>query len=713
MSTIYDVLLSGCVPTVLAGYLKALGTHRLVSEQADAGALSYWDGDGSFHLISALDAEALCSFFSERYAPTPIVTPWNGGSGFYPGDQQAGIRAIEDSQDARFASYRRAIAMCRQLLQGMGLGDKPESKEIKLKLLQQMRAWLPDEALAWFDAAVVITDRAMYPALLGTGGIDGRFDFANNLMQRLAELFLLPRRSRRGVAEASTADALRAALLGQRCPGVLRPKLAFGQFAPGLAGGTNMTAGIEDEGRANPWDFILTVEGTLVLAGAAVRRLDSGQYGNASFPFHVNASSVGYGSAAAADRRKASCELWLPLWSAPTPFGELLRFFGEGRLELGGRRATTGLDAARAVASLGLDRGVERFERLAILERRGQSNIAAWLGSFRVPRHQMGGIDLLKDLERDDLLVRLERAEEMGAAVGTAARGLLSAVFEACRRAGQEEEPPLTEVLMMVGRLSRARGRSPKAQDKLRPLGLLRSEWYARAFDRSPEFLVATAFVSMGGRPELGGWTERDPLENMVSIALRRLRLLGPGEGVATVLGGSGHGEPMDGLALSSLLGGALDRQRLTDLIFGLAQLEGLGLSQPLKLPGPEDLAGAGALFGLLRAATSPFFLRSADKVVSGKAITALLTRLLAGDVDGAIGIAEGRLRASGGRARIARVAELAKHELKPGDRLALGVALILPLRRPVENKFIENAVRMPDRSRSKEEEIHDQPEGA
>ena len=95
----HDLVLAGCIPQVLAGYLEALGVHRLVAEQLDPEALSYWDSDGRFHLVSSADRDALVAFFVERYEPTPIVTPWNGGSGFYPGDQRAGIDAIAGMDD--------------------------------------------------------------------------------------------------------------------------------------------------------------------------------------------------------------------------------------------------------------------------------------------------------------------------------------------------------------------------------------------------------------------------------------------------------------------------------------------------------------------------------------------------------------------------------------------------------------------------------------
>ena len=91
--TLHVHRLAGCAPAPLAHYLKALAVLRLVSEQADPSARGWWR-DEVFHLATALDEGALLSFFAARYAPTPILSPWNGGSGFHSGDNITGISAI-------------------------------------------------------------------------------------------------------------------------------------------------------------------------------------------------------------------------------------------------------------------------------------------------------------------------------------------------------------------------------------------------------------------------------------------------------------------------------------------------------------------------------------------------------------------------------------------------------------------------------------------
>ena len=83
--------LNGCTPTPLASYLKAIGVLRLISspanhvsgEAADAHARGWWQNE-CFHLRTTLSRDTLLHFFLHDYAPSPIIAPWNGGSGFYP-----------------------------------------------------------------------------------------------------------------------------------------------------------------------------------------------------------------------------------------------------------------------------------------------------------------------------------------------------------------------------------------------------------------------------------------------------------------------------------------------------------------------------------------------------------------------------------------------------------------------------------------------------
>ena len=115
---IYEIELKGCKAEPFISYLKSLGINRLLSQQlyekekAKNPNLpeikSYWK-DRKFHLKSPFSKERIIKFFLEEYEPTPIVSPWNGGSGFYEGDNTEGIDSILSSSHERFEVYRNVI----------------------------------------------------------------------------------------------------------------------------------------------------------------------------------------------------------------------------------------------------------------------------------------------------------------------------------------------------------------------------------------------------------------------------------------------------------------------------------------------------------------------------------------------------------------------------------------------------------------------------
>ncbi|HPB96684.1 MAG TPA: hypothetical protein PKW66_12280, partial [Polyangiaceae bacterium] len=113
--------LRGCTPEPLAFYLKALGALRLVSEQVDSQARGFWK-DECFHLVTRLDADGLMNFFLHDYQPSPIVAPWNKGSGFYQ-TKDPGIYPVETSSSERFAPLRDGIQAARRLIDEIAKAD--------------------------------------------------------------------------------------------------------------------------------------------------------------------------------------------------------------------------------------------------------------------------------------------------------------------------------------------------------------------------------------------------------------------------------------------------------------------------------------------------------------------------------------------------------------------------------------------------------------
>ncbi|MBS0261280.1 MAG: type I-U CRISPR-associated protein Csx17 [Planctomycetes bacterium] len=113
--------LKGCSPTPLANYLKALGILRLVGEQADSSARGWWDGE-QFCLLTNLTKSALEAFFLDCYEPTPLLSPWNKGCGFFKVNDP-GLAPLAGSRAPRFQRFRRGVAEARQLLDNVSHAD--------------------------------------------------------------------------------------------------------------------------------------------------------------------------------------------------------------------------------------------------------------------------------------------------------------------------------------------------------------------------------------------------------------------------------------------------------------------------------------------------------------------------------------------------------------------------------------------------------------
>ena len=143
------IKLTGCAPTPLAAYLKALGILRLVSEQADPTARGFWQNE-SFVLSTTLSEEELAEFFLCRYAPTPIVDPWNGGSGFLKNDKSADFLAkFEQSSTPRLARYQVGAKAARDLCHALSeakLAEVAIKEESKALPAQQREALRNDPA---------------------------------------------------------------------------------------------------------------------------------------------------------------------------------------------------------------------------------------------------------------------------------------------------------------------------------------------------------------------------------------------------------------------------------------------------------------------------------------------------------------------------------------------------------------------------------------
>lgn len=517
--------LAGCAPAPLAHYLKALGILRLVSEQADSGARGFWRGE-RFCLVTTLSSDELESFLLERYVPTPLVSPWLKGSGFY-NQNDPGLNPIRRSLALRLAVFRTAIADVDSMLAEIQAADsairaiKEESKQKSLSSAERSalrndpiykarlaaadrefkrrkgdlfnparRNWRGPQS-EWMNAALVLDDRGepSYPALLGTGGNDGRLDFTNNFMQQLQALFDVSDPA--GRPNINAKNWLQGALWSG-AHDRYQKGAAIGQFAPGAAGGPNSSNGCNDESLVNPFDFVLMFEGAICMRSSAANTLQNRSGARAAAPFAPSSESSGFVSASLKED-SARGEQWMPLWTQPLSYFELRQLLAEGRAQMGKKTAAEPFDFARAVARMGTARGVVAFQRFGYIERNGQANLAVPLGRFVVPDSATSTPRNLDDLEA--WLLRLKRVaheKETSICFKTGFQNLANDALEVAQQ--PDNASRWQSLLIAAAKLEaiQASGTGFIAG----PIPTLRAEWVEAANDDTAEFRLALAFAS-------------------------------------------------------------------------------------------------------------------------------------------------------------------------------------------------------------------------
>jgi CRISPR-associated protein Csx17 len=108
-----------------------------------------------FVLETKFESESLVLFFLQQYSPTPLLAPWNGGSGFYLKldlqhflesegkevgfkDREAvdAINAIERSDTERLARYRDQIRETKRALAALA-----DEVDFRKALEEPLRHW--------------------------------------------------------------------------------------------------------------------------------------------------------------------------------------------------------------------------------------------------------------------------------------------------------------------------------------------------------------------------------------------------------------------------------------------------------------------------------------------------------------------------------------------------------------------------------------------
>lgn len=695
MDSIHEIRLTGCTPEPLMGYLKALGVLRLVTEQKDPLAKGCWRGD-SFFLRSKLDNQMLAAFVADEYQPSPIFAPWNGDGGFLT-DSGASLETIKSLRKSSHASLQslkimienidqvkiiREFKIARETEKSLNKKKQQQKKafsksdaealrvakqmvkEIKQNILSNVRSHFPDEVVRWLDACLSISsDGFAASPLLGSGGCDGRLEFSANFLGNVLEYFALPSEDRRHWAERAIFSQGEARLV----------PTSIGQFSPGQIGGPNATQGFEGESLINPLDFILMVEGAILFAGSVSRKLRNGGTSKAAFPFTVFSSSVGQSMGSAKDSKAARGEIWLPLWQRFAGLTEITHILAEGRAEVNGRQASSGVQLARAVTSLGVDRGIHGFVRYGFLQRNGKAYLATSLGCFDV--HSNPDVELLKEMDAwHDRFRGAASGDNVPPRFSSALKHIESAIFNFCKYGGNSR---FAEILCALGKAEKelANGKKYREDKYLRPLSALSPEWLRAADDNSPEFELALSLagiydpekkiepiraniepVSYGRWKEKGFcnvWSNAGLSVNLLSVLERRMMDAGRlgCEGLPLA---SSHKASIE--AVSKYIAGDVDDDKIKELLLGMILIDHW---KPLKKEASFSFEGETQVedkehafmprpYAILKLIFLPGGIKTHDEEVLVRPEPAITALLRAGRLGEACSIAARRLRGSG-----------------------------------------------------------------
>ena len=696
--------LEGCRPTPLAHYLKALGILRLVAEQKDPTARGWWRND-RFMLATSLDREQLEGFFLYEYAPTPMVAPWNGGSGFYPKDNKSGIEPIERSSAERFDMLREAIAVGRQVVGH--LDEKPQKGAEKNGVIAACRHAWRGGARGWIDAAIALgtTGECSFPAMLGTGGNDGRLDFTSNFMQRVVSLF--DTSDWEGKPPAETISQIQTALWNLPTPTLETG--AIGQFFPNAAGGPNGSDGFSGSVRVNPWDYVLMLEGAILFRSGLSRRCANQELPQASAPFAVRGSGAGYGSSDSADVGPRG-EQWMPMWEQAAMLAEVVAMFREARSRIDGQAAQRGTDMTRSVARMGVARGITEFERYGYIERNGLANLAVPIGRFVVGAKP--NQDLLTEVTPWlDRLRRIAADKNAPESFDRHHRACEDAVFNCTQEADGRS---FLDLLVTMARAEDQYLQSPHfaAEKFATPIPRLSHRWLEVVSDGTagPEFRLACSLAFQHGRlvsrgafePIRSHWIPLDgsffaksegglrigPDQAAVGQDLQRActavvqrRLIARSRGaeqnvVPLRLSCNSLGAPL--VDLEAFLGHQVDDGRILAIARGLMAIDVLRQQQERSgdersnQPGP---LGGLATFGLLRLAIPTGALVVANSPVEVRCNPTIFHRLRSGDLSGAIDIARRQLSVAGLRPRIRVAVGSARYARRLAAAMAFGLS--------------------------------------
>lgn len=597
-----ECILEGCAPSPMSSYLKSLGVFRIMAEQFEPDVQMCWKNERAI-LRTRMSPDMILKNIQDEYKPTPIVTPWS-----YNKFRKTVTVYNKFTENKRFEPYKITINAMSDILdqfcstQKIKNLDKKSVDKEKSELLKMCRNMLPDDAVEWLDAVFVIAaDKIRYAPVLGTGGNDGNFDMAENFAKRVDRL--LNNENNRN----ESIRWLEATLFGNTIS--LESTSMIGHN-PDASGGPNSSMGFGEAYLSNPWEYVLMLEGAILFGGSIARRYSTST-DKAVFPFTVDTSNMGYATASEGEDGRG--EIWTPLWSNPAPYDEIKHVFREGRVQLNGKQAKTGVEFARAITSFGAERGIREFRQFCILKRKGDAYLTVNAGRIRTANEP--AVHLISDIDEwYNPIIKKSKTKEAPASLKRLVRSMDDAVMALCK---YRKSSYLLDVLVLIGKLERY----VTDRGDFKVLQKLSSNWLAESYDGTPEFRLAASIASIKKYEKVGPirtnlenveqdkynmwrvsagsvhcvWNETDDLlRNMTRVLLRR-SIDGKMNNTKQIPINATIPARIDDVM--KFLNGYLNLQKMGDLIPPLTMIDLFGQNYPwetesaMRVPVPEVYA--------------------------------------------------------------------------------------------------------------------------
>jgi CRISPR-associated protein Csx17 len=196
----HEYKLGGVRVQPLGNYLAGLGLLRLVNRTIDPQAKGFWR-EGDFWLQTKIHPDDLVAQILDSYRALRIINPWNKAAGISVDGEVARFTGLFlellNSPCIRLEGLSSLLEDILQVVAANPIVKKDIDKPKQVDALK--RQIFDSEWLEWCESAIVevqetdkkgkVSDRLIYPALLGTGGNVGPTDLAVNYYEALGSVF--------------------------------------------------------------------------------------------------------------------------------------------------------------------------------------------------------------------------------------------------------------------------------------------------------------------------------------------------------------------------------------------------------------------------------------------------------------------------------------------------------------------------------------------